>query len=350
MRPATLLLAGMAAIVLSTPVKAQTSVVVAPPVPAPPSVTVNPSSPMALTPGAVASPSNSAPNPRRIRSGKPVAVPSIDSDTQPMLSPPPALSDRIGPATLTSNEKVTTDIARQWMESSGDQATDGNGAIVFTYGSGLPSIVCAPLYECAITLQPGEVVNDIKVADAKRWSIELGTTGSGQGEVTHVVVKPHRAPLSTNMLIMTDRRVYSIKLVGDSTRWTPLFRFEYPEDLTQRLAQYKEARQRVVGTTLMQDGAPLGAMDFGYSLSGDAPWKPLRVYTDGQKTYIQFPKMAANSDLPVLVALGSGDSEETINYRSDGDRFVVDGVLQNAELLSGVGDDQQKVTIARGKD
>jgi type IV secretion system protein VirB9 len=36
-----------------------------------------------------------------------------------------------------------------------------------------------------------------------------------------------------------------------------------------------------------------------------------------------------------------------VNYRVTGDRYIVDSVLDRAELVSGVGDDQTRVLITR---
>jgi type IV secretion system protein VirB9 len=56
---------------------------------------------------------------------------------------------------------------------------------------------------------------------------------------------------------------------------------------------------------------------------------------------------------PALVALGndggwfSRPSQQMVNYRIQGDRYVVDRVLDRAELVSGVGGDQIRVAITR---
>ena len=95
-------------------------------------------------------------------------------------------------------------------------------------------------------------------------------------------------------------------------------------------------------------------LDFGFRISGDDPrWRPLRVYTDGAKTYIQFPRAMAFGSAPALVGLArdggwfSNPTEEMMNYRIIGDRYVVDQVLDRAELVSGVGGGQSRVLITR---
>jgi type IV secretion system protein VirB9 len=101
-------------------------------------------------------------------------------------------------------------------------------------------------------------------------------------------------------------------------------------------------------------GENVANLDFGFRLSGDEPaWRPLRVYTDGAKTYIQFPRAMAFGAAPALVGLDndggwfSSPSEQMVNYRIAGDRYVVDRVLDRAALVSGVGSSQTRVVITR---
>lgn len=104
----------------------------------------------------------------------------------------------------------------------------------------------------------------------------------------------------------------------------------------------------------MPTGENVANLNFGFRLSGDSPaWRPLRVYTDGEKTYIQFPRAMAFGSAPALVGLDndggwfSSPSQQMVNYRIAGDRYVVDRVLDRAELVSGVGGGQTRVMITR---
>lgn len=69
-------------------------------------------------------------------------------------------------------------------------------------------------------------------------------------------------------------------------------------------------------------GENVANLHFGFRLSGEDPsWRPLRVYTDGVKTYIQFPRTLSSGTAPALVALDndggwfSSPSEQMVNYR-----------------------------------
>ncbi|MGH3710363.1 MAG: P-type conjugative transfer protein TrbG [Pseudonocardiaceae bacterium] len=293
------------------------------------------------------------------------AAPPSSAPAQPQYPSyaPPAIAVIQGAnPRLTARERAGVDIAQTWAGSTAKPATGTEGAAIFTFGETLPSIVCAPLFVCDVTLQAGEVINDINLGDSTRWKISPASSGVGASAVTHVLIKPTDAGLTTNLLITTDRRTYILKLVSHRTEWMPRVAFSYPEEVQQEwnnfLAAQRAAQARVAiqemaqrEATVLPTGEPLDQLDFGFSITGAnrAAWRPLRVYTDGSKTYIQFPGALLNEAAPVLVGVGEGNSTEILNYRVMDDRYVVDQVLTHAALISGVGREQARVDIRREK-
>lgn len=262
---------------------------------------------------------------------------------------------------LTERERAGLAIANAYEGGTARPATGTEGAAIFGFGETLPSIVCAPLYVCDVMLQAGEVVNDINLGDSVRWRVSPARSGAGADAVTHVMIKPTDAGLDTNLVITTDRRTYVLKLVSHRTEWMPRVAFSYPDEQRREWETFmanQRAEQAVVAareldfqraTVLPQtDGMSVANLDFGFRITGDDPaWRPLRVYSDGQKTYIQFPPSMTNGAAPALVGIGAGNSTEIVNYRVDGDRYVVDQVLDRGALISGVGRRQVKVEIQR---
>lgn len=47
--------------------------------------------------------------------------------------------------------------------------------------------------------------------------------------------------------------------------------------------------------------------------------------------------------------VGDDADHVLVNYRLEGDRFIVDAVVEQAVLLAGVGDRQSRVTIERSR-
>ncbi|MDE3027621.1 MAG: P-type conjugative transfer protein TrbG [Paracoccaceae bacterium] len=256
---------------------------------------------------------------------------------------------------LSFKEARGVELANAWKDRPDLPRQGPDGEVIYLYGATMPTMVCSPLEVCTIRLEPGEKVNDVHAGDTARWRISPSMTGSGSGETTLVVVKPTEAGLSTDLFITTDRRPYIIKLVSDETNWIPMLSFDYPADVQAQWAAYKAnvaATQRASATAWQKNTLPntggqnLANLDFSYRLGGDHPaWMPVRVYTDGRKTYIQFPGNNFPEGAPALVSLAKGGSTVMVNYRLTGDRYVVDRVLHHAELLVGAGDSQERVTI-----
>jgi P-type conjugative transfer protein TrbG len=271
--------------------------------------------------------------------------------------------ENLPPVPLMSNARVRLDakethgvrLANEWKQRPDKPRQAADGSVKYLYGATLPTLVCTPLQVCSIQLQAGEVVNDLHTGDKQRWRITPATSGKGEYKTTYVIVKPTDAGLTTNLILTTDRRLYTIKLVSTQHEWIPVLSFDYADDVDRAWADYRAEQARQVNATTLPTGENLAALDFNFELDGDEPsWRPTRVYTDGQKTYIQFASTNFGGEAPALVALGNDGgiftdpSEQLVNYRVIGDRYVIDKVLDRAALITGVGGDQVKVTITRG--
>ena len=271
----------------------------------------------------------------------------------PTTMPPPIRL--VSPsAPLNSKEQRAVSLARAWAERNEMPHAGEDGVVRFLYGATLPTVVCAPLQVCDLALQPGEIVNNVNLGDKVRWNVSPGLSGSPSGQITHLIIKPTDAGLISSMTIETNRRTYAIKLVSTQRSWMPLIAFNYPDDMQRQWSAYQQNVAWGAASSTLPTGENVANLDFGFRLSGDNPaWRPLRVYTDGAKTYIQFPRAMAFGSAPALVGLDndggwfSGPSQQMVNYRIAGDRYVVDRVLDRAELVSGVGSGQTRVMITR---
>jgi P-type conjugative transfer protein TrbG len=268
-----------------------------------------------------------------------------------MPPPVPLLSPS---APLNAKEQQAVSLARRWAARREMPQRSEDGVIRFLYGATLPTVVCAPLQVCDLALQPGEIVNNVNVGDKVRWNVSPAVSGSPMGQITHLIIKPTDAGLVSSMTIETNQRTYAIKLASTQHNWMPLVAFNYPDDTQRQWKSYRETVGWSAVAAASTAGGNASNLDFAFRISGDDPsWRPLRVYTDGAKTYIQFPRAMAFGTAPVLVGLNndggwfSSPSQQMVNYRITGDRYIVDRVLDRAELVSGVGSGQTRVLIAR---
>ncbi len=241
---------------------------------------------------------------------------------------------------LTDQEKAAIALAKRW---EGNNATGmapvagPDGSIRFLFGAQQPSIVCAVLQVCDVALQPGELVNSIHLGDTARWTVEPAITGSPAGEIQHLIIKPMDVGLETSLVVTTNRRTYHLRLRSHRTDYLPKVSFTYPDEALNKWAAVRtREREHRNDSTLPATGEYLGDLDFDYALSGTAPWKPVRVYNDGRKTVIQMPETMGQSEAPTLLVVrkdgGLFSAEDTVmvNYRVQGDRYLVDTVFDKA--------------------
>lgn len=261
---------------------------------------------------------------------------------------------------LSEQEKAGLTISEQAKNRSevGIKPIKGeDGSVNFLFGASQPSIVCAVLEVCDVELQAGEVVNGIHLGDAHRWTVDPSITGTGSEEKQHLIIKPHDVGLSTSLIVTTNRRTYSFQLRSHPTSYMARITFTYPEDAMARWEKLNSSRRvERQQATIPETGEYLGNLSFAYKVDGSAKWKPVRVYNDGVKTIIQMPETMSQSEAPILLVMRGDDSvvpwgdkaeEVIVNYRVQGDRYIVDSVFDKAVLAAGVGSRKEAVTITR---
>lgn len=256
---------------------------------------------------------------------------------------------------LTQKEETGLRIAQKWDKSGMKPLKGKSGAINYLYGAERPSIVCAVLQICDVSLQQGERVNNIELGDTTRWTVSPALSGSGNEQIEHLIIKPMDVGLKTSLVITTDRRTYHFRLTSTRHRYMPSVTFSYPEEALKKWKAFEIRKRREYSEkTLPRTGEYLGNLKFNYDITGDAPWKPVRVYNDGVKTVIQMPSEIQKTEAPTLLVVrkngyGSYDDDNPmmVNYRVQGDRYIVDMVFDRAILIAGVGQDQDKITVTR---
>mgnify|MGYP000131305565 FL=1 len=225
-----------------------------------------------------------------------------------------------------------------------------NSMQVYPFVDGaLYQVYASPGQITDISLQPGEQLvgsGPVAAGDTVRWIIGDTESGVGAAKVVHILVKPTRPELLTNLVINTDRRTYHMELRSTEKTYMASVSWQYPQDqliaLRRQNAQ-AEAQQPVA------NGIDLSRVNFRYDVSGDrAPWRPLRAFDDGRQVFIEFPRGIGQGEMPPLFVVGSeGGTSELVNYRVRGNYMIVDRLFAAAELRFGAGKDQKRVRISR---
>lgn len=195
-----------------------------------------------------------------------------------------------------------------------------------------------------IALEPGEKLLAIAGGDTQRWTISESDSGQGSGLTKHVFVKPHQLDISTNLVLSTDRRVYHIDLhAHEHVPHQAVVSWNYPKSLlvlSRNSAQLEEKR------ALQMPLSGLGGkkLDFGYHfVAQEYPkWMLKRVFNDGHKTYIEFSEGMQDGEAPALWGLSPSKEHEVINYRRHKNFYIIDHLIDVAELAVG---DKNRVSI-----
>jgi type IV secretion system protein TrbG len=261
------------------------------------------------------------------------------------LPPPAASRSRPSRSPLAPRDRVGA--ANEAARIQPDRAGFVNAIQQYPYTQGaLYQVYAAPGQVTDIALQEGEQLvgpGPVASGDTVRWMIGDTVSGTGALARVHILVKPTRADIATNLVINTDRRTYHLELRATPSTYMASVSWTYPQDELIALHRAREAEAR---NAPVAAGIALNQLNFGYSFSGDKPdWRPVRAFDDGVRVYIEFPESIAQGEMPPLFVIGAGGAAELVNYRVSGRYMLVDRLFSEAELRIGDRKSEQRVRI-----
>lgn len=217
-----------------------------------------------------------------------------------------------------------------------------NAIQIYPWSEGaLYQIYAAPGQITDIALEPGESLTGagpIAAGDTARWIIGDTESGAGTTRRVHILVKPSRADITTNLVVTTDRRVYMIELRSGAKPYMPSVAWAYP--------QPRRGKGQTIPATPVIPAVVSRIYRYGLS-GGSPPWKPVSVYDDGRRVYIEFPRGIVQGEMPPIFVIGPEGEAQIANTRVYRHILIVDRLFGAAELRLGSGDRQQTVRIVR---
>jgi type IV secretion system protein TrbG len=223
-----------------------------------------------------------------------------------------------------------------------------NAIQVYPFSDGaLYQVYAAPGEVTDIALEAGEQLvgsGPVAAGDTVRWVIGDTESGTGPTKRVHILVKPTRPDLVTNLIINSDRRTYHLELRSADKTYMASVSWAYPQDQLIALRRRNAAAE---AASPVATGVNVDALNFRYRIDGDNPaWRPLRAFDDGRQVFIEFPRGIGQGEMPPLWVIGAEGGAELVNYRVHGSHMIVDRLFAAAELRLG-GDPQKKVRIVR---
>lgn len=213
------------------------------------------------------------------------------------------------------------------------------GTAWIPFGQGYTLLRCAPLETCIVRLERGERVSDSAQIgqDLSTWHVDVVRGTHGIHAAWAVAISPGRNAQAATLHFTTNRRRYALGLLPEGPSMSSVAFTYGPGDPSQ---QAEPPLSKSSGAT---------QTDFAYAVTGpDAPFKPLRVYREGPKTYVQFSAegVAARPRLTVLAPHSERPAEQHIV----GNSYVIDGRIDRMILSTGSGQHRIAIHISHKKD
>lgn len=178
----------------------------------------------------------------------------------------------------------------------------------------------------------GELVEQIAMGDKKAWEVAPVDN--------HLFLKPVGDKATTNMTVVTTRRVYNFELSAHwsrkgHSRPSDMFfqvNFRYPQDEAAKALAEAEARE--LRERMRRDSEPVPA-NWNYWAQGSEEVTPNRAFDDSRFTYFKFSN---NREMPAVYVVNPDGSESLVNTHIDPERsdtIVVHKIARQMVLRKG---------------
>ena len=145
-----------------------------------------------------------------------------------------------------------------------------NAVQVYPFADGaLYQVYAAPGQVTDIALQEGEQLvgsGPVAAGDTVRWIIGDTESGSANAKKVHILVKPTRPDVITNLVINTDRRTYHMELRSTERTYMASVSWIYPQDQLIALRRQNVLAEAAVPVEANLD---VDSIRFRYAIEGD---------------------------------------------------------------------------------
>lgn len=183
-------------------------------------------------------------------------------------------------------------------------------------------------YQASIELAKDEEIVSISMGDTTSWQI----VPAGH----RIFIKPMEQDATTNMTLITNKRTYFFELYAAET--TSMrdpdmvfnVRFIYPDE------EGSEHLQNYSTSSTGPDLTHPEKYNFNYSISGNEEIAPIKIFDDGEFTYLQFRDK--NAELPAVFAVDESLRESMVNYRlaqDNANMIIIEQVFPKLSIRNG---------------
>ena len=201
-------------------------------------------------------------------------------------------------------------------------------------------------YQTTISFATYEKIQNISIGDSVSWQVVPNKAGN------ILFIKPIEENATTNMTVITDRRIYNFELSSGraysstDANLTYMLKFIYPDDTVYSF-EYDDAaapaaapapgpyaqqpRSSVDKVAISASGTPTD-LNFDYTYKGEKEIAPSTVFDNGEFTYFKFRDMA---DLPAVFEVDRDRNESVVNFHVEDGYMIVESVGRQFTLRHG---------------
>ena len=202
-------------------------------------------------------------------------------------------------------------------------------------------------YQTTVSFATYEKIQNISIGDSVAWQVVPNKAGN------ILFLKPVEDNATTNMTVITDRRIYNFELTSGHAytardkNITYMMKFIYPNDNVLHYTYENDAsgasvapmmgatpystKTNITKTGLSSVGTPKD-LNFDYSFKGEDDLSPSTVFDNGEFTYFKFGSM---SDLPAIFEVEKDSNESVVNYHLEDGYVVVESLARQFTLRHG---------------
>jgi type IV secretion system protein VirB9 len=179
-------------------------------------------------------------------------------------------------------------------------------------------------YQANIEFSPSETVDSVSMGDTTAWQI----VPAGH----RIFLKPIESDATTNMTVITNKYTYYFELhakeaedINDPGMIFTL-RFLYPDESSGSVVKH-------FASTSGPDLSEPEHYNFDYTMSGSDKIAPLKIFDDGEFTYMEFKNK--NAEMPAFFVVDADGHEALVNYHMAGKYVVLERVESRLTLRHG---------------
>lgn len=183
-------------------------------------------------------------------------------------------------------------------------------------------------FTTAVEFSPTEEIATVSIGDQSMWQVVPIRN--------LMVLKPLTKNAATNLLVVTNKRVYSFELSAapaansKSQRLNYRIRFVYPEDEMNMMATLGHGP--MAQSRLASDATTPADWNFKYTFAGDSDLRPIQTFDNGKFTYFQFADILR---IPAIFVVDDHGNESLVNYHKEGDYIIVHRLGKQFTLRDG---------------